>query len=213
MGIRFLNDPENPTGEGVVTDEPADNDTEPTVDEAQAADDDTEGNEEKPADSEAEVTEAEKPNPDAPDPDVLPDSEKVTNLGELRKVRTRNKNLKARLDAAIKERDEIKASGSSEDDKKLISELQTKLAEYETKESEVSKKQALTEAGFPESYVAILKGSEEEWKETLRIMSEEKPSNPNNTNRITADEATNGIPTNSNIGTLQEARSLRGRRR
>lgn len=111
---------------------------------------------------------------DKKDPDVVPDDEEIKNFGQLRSVRKRNQSLTRRLKAAEKELEDLKKSPttSSAEDQKTIKELKDELQTFKDQAVVTDKKNALKEKGLPESYLSILKGTDEEWKATLKVLSE-----------------------------------------
>jgi hypothetical protein len=128
------------------------------------------------------------------DPDVISDDEEIKNMGELRNVRKRNASLNARLKAKEAEFEEYKKTNSGSDSASTIqkiADLEAALKIFTDKEEEAGKKEALQAAGLPEGLLAALKGSEEEWKETLEIL---KSNAPTTKTRLKDDGFSNGLP-------------------
>lgn len=122
------------------------------------------------------------------------DEEPITNMGHLRKVQKESIRVKAENKTLKEENEQLKKtledSPIPEAATKKIAELEAKIQEYTDKENESSKREALKEAGLPENYLAILKGSEEEWKATLEILKEDKTTTKK---RLADDSYTNSL--------------------
>jgi hypothetical protein len=134
---------------------------------------------------------------DAPRPD---DNEPVMNMKQLRstkkeniKVKNENKSLKEENES-LKQKLEGYKTADGQDFDVILQEnatLKEKLQAFEDEKQEAVKKEALKEAGLSEGLLTTLKGSEEEWKETLKTLIENIKKTPSK--RLTNDSVSNGL--------------------